>query len=310
MRIAVAALIALAVSPAAAETATSTEGTCEVRFVRAPGEVRHVIEAWLAAEPRCSSSIDLRVVPTADGFYLLAQRPDGRIHERLVPDAQSAGVLVASWVADDWVAPPPPPAREPALAPPLYTTPTGSPGVSAVSDPQPRPDRAPRWLSVGVLLAGDDNGGLRAEVDVFSRGSFTLGAALGWTQTWIGRNTEGDAELWSSDVAATGFTAYTLRGGRWELRGALGIGAAYSRVQGINDTAPGEPSAMPYSEGRGLYLVGTASLILSMRISERWGVHAGALGHSISQQIPTASELRLDRDDERLFFFTGLRRQI
>ncbi|MBA3457230.1 MAG: hypothetical protein H0T42_29380, partial [Deltaproteobacteria bacterium] len=117
--------MALTAAPAAAETTVSANASCEVRFVRAPDDVRHVIERWLAAEPRCTGSMDLRVVPTDDGYYLLARRPDGRIHERVVPDAQSAGVLVASWVADDWIDPPPPP-RPIALAP-LYTTPRESP---------------------------------------------------------------------------------------------------------------------------------------------------------------------------------------
>src|SRR5688572_29410484 len=125
MRIAATALVALAVSPAAAETAVRTEAACEVRFVRAPDDVRLEIERWLCAESHCMSSIDLRVVPTDDGYYLLAQRPDGRIHERVVPNAQSAGVLVASWVADDWVRRPSPPlAVAPIIVNPFADEPT------------------------------------------------------------------------------------------------------------------------------------------------------------------------------------------
>lgn len=60
MRIVTAALVALAASPAAADTAVSTSAACEVRFVRAPDDARHVIEAWLAAEPRCTSINGLR----------------------------------------------------------------------------------------------------------------------------------------------------------------------------------------------------------------------------------------------------------
>lgn len=47
-----AGLLAIA-APAAAETIGGR--TCDVRFVRAPDDVRHVIESWLAAEPHCQS---------------------------------------------------------------------------------------------------------------------------------------------------------------------------------------------------------------------------------------------------------------
>jgi hypothetical protein len=319
MRIVTAAVVALAVSPAAADTAVSTTAACEVRFVRAPDDVRHVIERWLAAEPRCTGSIDLRVVPTDDGLYLLAQRPDGRLHERVVPDAQSAGVLVASWVADDWVTQPnvwssprptSVPVAEPALAPPQDARPT----VRVVSAPGRRGSHAPRWFSAGALLSttDSDDGGLRLELDVIQRGNFTLGASLAWTETSMAVGTAyGYGDMRSDDVALTATGAYSLHAGRWELRTALGIGGVYSDVNGFIAPGPGQPwPEMPYFNGSGAGFIGTASMVLSARLADRWGIHAGLLAHAISERMPTNTNVDLQRQDAHLFFFTGLRRRI
>jgi hypothetical protein len=84
-------------------------GPCEVTIVRAPDDVRREIENWVAREPACRIALDVRVIPTEGGLYLMARDSTGRLRERLVPDAQAAGVLVASWVADDALEPTPPP---------------------------------------------------------------------------------------------------------------------------------------------------------------------------------------------------------
>lgn len=309
----IAGALAVLTAPAAAQP-QDTQHSCEVRFVRAPDDVRHVIETWLAAEPRCTSSIDLRVIPTDQGFYLIAQRPDGRLHERFVPDAQSAGVLVASWVADDWVAPQR--AREPVLAPPLYTTPSGIPGVVATIPAPKRRGHSPRWLAVGATLSTEDSadGGLRAELDVTSRGNFTLGAALAWTETSMTYYSASDwGTMRSSDYAATIYGGYTLRNHRWELRGALGFGGVYSEVNGSAEPSPGQPwPDTPYFHASGAGIIGTASLTLTARIGERWGIHGGLLAHAIVEQFPTdmGTVNELARSDSHMFFFTGLRRRM
>ena len=314
------AVLVAMTAPAAAQPEPQPR-TCEVRFVRAPDDVRHVIESWLAAEPRCTSTIDLRVIPTDAGYYLIAQRPDGRLHERYVPDAQSAGVLVASWVADDWVAP----RTEPGFAapggavssapasspstPPLYLAPSETPAITSVAAPRARHAGEPRWLSLGAMFDTDDSadGGLRAELDLIAKGSLTLGVSLAWTETsmrvWGGN----PGTMRSNDVAATGYGAYTLRYGRWELRGALGLGGVYTDALGSLDT--GSPT-MGYFEGSGGGVVGTASLLSTLRIGERWGLTAGLTAHHIAVQFPTKTAGDVERQDSRVFFFTGLRRRI
>jgi hypothetical protein len=301
----------------AAPAAAQPQPRCEVRFVRAPDDVRHVIETWLAAEPRCTSTIDLRVIPTDSGYYLIAQRPDGRIHERLVPDTQSAGVLVASWAADDWTAP-----RSDAapvgfdVEQQASATPAETAAVTAVSAP-PQPSRraAPRWLSVGAMFSTSDtdDGGARVELDLISRGGFTLGTALAWSETSMmvgGSNSIG--ELRSSDIGATAYGAYTLRSDRWELRGAVGAGLVYTDFDGeiLSSSSPYDPWSMSSYTGSGGGLVGTASVVLTRRLGDSWGVHAGLHGHVITGEVIQGDTEDVERVDGHLFLFTGLRRKI
>ena len=75
--------------------------SCAVTIVRAPDDVRRAIEDWVQREVSCRIALDVRAIPTDGGLYLLARDSTGKLHERLVPDAQAAGVLVASWVAND-----------------------------------------------------------------------------------------------------------------------------------------------------------------------------------------------------------------
>src|SRR5262245_42549065 len=86
---------------------------CAVTIVRAPDDVRRTIEVWVQREVSCRIALDVRAIPTDGGLYLLARESTGRLHERLVPDAQAAGVLVASWVANDSLEQNPPPPGPP-----------------------------------------------------------------------------------------------------------------------------------------------------------------------------------------------------
>src|SRR5690606_15193316 len=92
--------VLLAASSAAAQSVEEAR-TCQVTIARAPDDVREVVEAWVRSEPQCSKALEVRIVPTEGGLYLLAQDEQGRIRDRVVPDAETAGVLVASWIADD-----------------------------------------------------------------------------------------------------------------------------------------------------------------------------------------------------------------
>lgn len=142
--------IALTSSTALAQPVTSpSHAPCAVTIAVAPDDARREIEAWVRAEPRCERQLEVRVVPTEDGLYLSARDAEGRVRERIVPDAQAAAVLVVSWMADDSLGPdlptpievsaPPPPSAAAARAevdeaPVPQATIAKAPGDSMVVD--------------------------------------------------------------------------------------------------------------------------------------------------------------------------------
>jgi hypothetical protein len=310
MRIVIAAVVALAVSPAAADTAMTTDAACEVRFVRAPDEVRHVIESWLAAEPRCTSSIELRVVPTEDGFYLLAQRPDGRLHERVVPDAQSAGVLVASWVADDWVEPAPPP---PPVAPrPIIVNPFAeSPGAITVRAQVAR-RQSPQSVSLAAMIhaGGEGGGGLRGELDLVRRGAWTAGVAL--TASASRQAVNEVASYATEDYKAVAYVARTSKFRRWQLRFSAGAGiisteAHISRAPSVA-SSPGEFIGLNDTS-----IVGEAAISAVLPLSQNWSLSGGPILSFMSQDLvmfsPSSWESMriLSTRETELMFAGGLR---
>jgi hypothetical protein len=154
--LAAAAAIPAALAPRAAR---GEAPPCQVTIAQAPADVREVIERWVRAEPRCAAALELRVIPTAGGYLLVGRAGTGQIFQRVVPDAQSAGVLVASWIADDGVADAAAPAGAPpggaaapaadpsppgaAATPPADPAPPGSGAAPATAD-RAQPAAAPR----------------------------------------------------------------------------------------------------------------------------------------------------------------------
>jgi len=115
---------------------------CNVAIARAPDDVRAAIEQWLRDEPRCSGSLEVRVVATPGGLYLFARDGRGLTRERTVPDAVSVAALVASWAADDsidgaWIAAAPPPLPPPELP-----------------APPPAHGRGLQWTGLAIGVAG------------------------------------------------------------------------------------------------------------------------------------------------------------
>ncbi|HEY1816528.1 MAG TPA: hypothetical protein VGG74_29480 [Kofleriaceae bacterium] len=205
---------------------------CEVTIARAPADVRTAIETALAAEPHCRVALELRVVATADGYYMLARDLHGRVRERIVPDVASAATLVTSWAADDELDEPigrvvrmplPPPA--PAFAP-VDQTDTGAP-----SSPPP-----PSGAFLGVYgLYGPNAYGVRGELDLYRRGPWTLGAVVAgvhhenatpFTDDLAGGQME-YGTLETTDFDLLGYASYQWDlTETWHIRGTLGAGAA------------------------------------------------------------------------------------
>lgn len=153
---------------------------CRVDVVLAPDSVRRAIESWVAAEPRCAEQLEVRVVPTEGGYYLSARDGSNRVRERIVPDAQSAAVLVVSWMADDSLDPTlPEPTPPVALRAPMPAFDLPEPVVElAVRHRRLERSAREHWLSLGALASG--NGlGARGQLDMLRGEHWMVGAGGG-----------------------------------------------------------------------------------------------------------------------------------
>lgn len=302
MRNALALALVLAASSAAAQPAM-TRDTCAVTIVRAPEDVKNVVESWVKAEPKCSVRLEIRIVPTDGGLYLIARDDYGRLRERVVPDAQSAGVIVASWVAADSNAQTPydvrqpEPAPEPMLAPsPLApavapaapgVAPAAMPSVESVQPPGDAPVIAPtapavvekpRWFSLGGLVAmsGTGGGGVRGEWDIKQKSWATLGIAASLTGSGISYygGYDGYGEMYMADAKALGYLALDGDWGKWHLRTSVGIGLVYTEAE-VYDTG---------DMASGVFPTGELTLSLTRELTRNWALGAGPIVSIYAQQ--------------------------
>lgn len=295
------ALALVLMSAAAAEAAP-----CPVTIVRAPDDVREVVEQAVRAEPACTTALELRVVPTDGGLYVLARDEHGRVRERVVPHAQAAGVLVASWVADDAAATPPAPGplaapviAGQAVAPvaPVVANARGAAPAASAAPGAPASDAAlpaigggvavaadsargtPRWLAFGGMFAmsGSGGGGIRGELDLRTRGSWALGLAASASNWGMMLGREGlpyeatPTSLDTFDAKAVGYAALHSSWGKWRLRTAIGLGLVYTRATLKNAFMGTE------REARGLFPAGEATLSFGRDLGASWALHAGPI---------------------------------
>ena len=269
---------------------------CAVQIARAPDEIRAEIERWLAREASCNVALEVRVVPTEGGYYLLARDDHGRVRERVVPDGASAGVLIASWANDDELDDDHPDGDEP--APVATTTDAGSDDADDWGDdPAPpakrpaivaraavaRPSSAP-WLRIGIVdtVNGGGGGGVRADVDVWQRGDWAIGFAAGLT---YGRPMlpielgNADAEMTDVndyEIDALAYVARTSHATSWLYwRGALAIGVHYTAMElpGLifGDSGAEDASALAMRPTL------QASLLAGARLGDGWAFELGLL---------------------------------
>jgi hypothetical protein len=271
-------LVAVRASAQPARPSGADASPCAVTIVRAPDEVRHVIEAWVRNEAACRIALDVRVVPTDGGLYLVARDSAGRLHERIVPDAQAAGVLVASWVANDSVEPLPAAPKLPAfVALPV------SPGMSPpIDDSPPSPacgtrgcaveQRNDRTWAVGVTALPNDVSGVRVrgELDVLHAGPFAVTFAVAGAHTKIVE----PANFYSTgpmsthnrgDLRALVGISATLRQADVSLRLQGAAGLVWVHSFGSVNSNPGNWASAPLE----------ASVVLGYRVSRGWAVGVG-----------------------------------
>lgn len=258
---------------------------CRARVIEAPEPVRAEIERWVRSEPRCERELDVRVTRVAGGFHLVATDNEGRVRERVIPDAQSAAVLVVSWMADDAIDDGPAPVS-PGLLAPVPVVPrlpvqkleldSGSPALRRRAPLAP--SRRHRWLGLGAS-GGDESIGVHAQLDLFAIGAWTLGIAGGW------QTGERDLEMDDADVAvgdATLFAAYTWSLGRVDVRAQLGLGAALEATSMMGD----DVSVLPK---------GQAGAFLRVRVGEPWGLLGGPLVDVTPHSLGVSAFVGLER---------------
>jgi hypothetical protein len=239
---------------------------CRVRIALAPAEVRAEIEAWVKAEPRCERELEVRVVPTEDGrLYLQAVDGTGRVRERVVPDAQSAAVLVVSWMADDSLGSDFETQRElridPSPLPPAAVVDITVPELRGAVAREPGGDAPRRWLLLGKM-GGRQGEGVRAQVDVLAGKGWSLGVAGGWLEGYRGDD-KGHARVVLG--------ARTSVSPRMSLRAQLGVGVEVGRRFGRDedgDRMRGDDYASPSLE---------LGAFVDTRLADRWGLVVGPI---------------------------------
>jgi len=230
----------------------SESAPCEVRLTltRVPPEVRNVVDSWVHNGSACTTPLDVSIEAVDDGYVVNARDARGGLRVRLVPDAQTIGVLIASWSADDRVAPAGPDveAEGPSMVPVM---PVGIDGTRVVSRAASRSRR--------VLFSGLAGGatGFRGEVDLLG-GVIPIGLALG-----------GQTDDYQFNVHATLYSGVDLVIQRCHLRAAVGAGTRVSPE--IHSDAGLWRGDLAFD------FVVEASVTASVELGAGWGLTAGAL---------------------------------
>jgi len=279
---------------------------CAVTIAHAPEDVRAVIEHWVSLEPRCGVALEVRIVPTDGGLYLFARDDQGRVRERLVPDAQSAGVLVASWAADDAM-----PAPEPvAVAPPEQE-------VAPVLAPEPLPVQAPgmteapavyivrrpapeRWLTLDAGYGDQGGEGLRATMDVWAHGAWRIGLAASISSG----NVPFDSESFGTvrDAKALAYASRLMSVGDWRLRLGFGAGLDLASVANLGSETFGSIS--------GVLPVAQLAVTLAHTLGDHWGIEAGPVLSVFPFQLDHMDGGAYFRRTADLMVFAGVQRRL
>ncbi|HEX5063056.1 MAG TPA: hypothetical protein VFV99_26960 [Kofleriaceae bacterium] len=268
---------------------------CGVTIAYASADVRIVVDAFVAQETTCNATLEVRIVPTDGGLYLFARDERGRVRERVVPDAQAAAVLVASWMADD---------TRPPVPPPIAVFDHHVPPATVTVDPFDRVPSAEHeshgWLfGLGPTLAGA-GAGVRAEIDVASWGAWSIGVAASLVDNEATLYITQQADQSMDVIDSTGLVYVTRRTdlGDWYLRPALGVGFTYTqmttRMDYSYDPFQPWPPGIEY-QADGTVATVDAQLLLGRRLGDHWQLDAGpgvtvfADGPGLLQRSPQRS---------------------
>ena len=287
------ALVLVSSAAAAQPGVAPPAPSCSITIARAPDDVRAIVESWVQAEPRCTVKLELRIVPTAGGYYMLARDEFGRVRERVVPDAQSAGVLVASWMAaDSHDGQTPYDVRKPELAPApvaagaiggeVQLAPEGAPGMAPIVAATKPARREPRWLSIGGMFAmsGAGGGGVRSEWDWRQKGRMTFGLGASASRSLLAFYTPSSSSYMTTldafDSKLLAYGALSVRRGGWSLRSSLGLGLVYTSA------------SLQFDYGTraagGVFPAGEVAMSVNLDLGSSWALSAGPVVSLYVQQ--------------------------
>jgi len=236
-----------------------------LRLARVPSDVQAVVDTWVHTEPACATALDVSMEPVDGGYIVNARDDRGTLRVRFVPDAQTAGVLIASWSADDRVGP----ADPGALAP-----------LAITDRPFPRPpDRASgrRALLAGMGGLGDAESGARGELDLFGHG-----APVGLAFTAL-------TDSMRTSVALLGYVGVNFSAGTWQLRPQFAFGVdprLFTAAVGFSDKPGGYVDRI-----RDYDPVTEISLAVSRPLSGRWAVSVAAMLRTVLNCHQNGGEL-------------------
>jgi hypothetical protein len=303
---------------AATPAFTHAEPTCAVSIVRAPDDVRVAVESWLAKEV-CTTPLTVRIIETDGGYYIYAVDDHGHVQERTVPDAQSAGVLIASWTADDGIAKPEP-APEPVVAlahpvsdeptPPVTPTPTAPTTLTLVDHPPAKhvaPSESTRWLSFAGGAGGSNrSAGARIELEVMRTGAFSAVVHLAYGNSQM-TATDGVTSYVATfdDISAMIGLHYTWRfASAWHARAGFAVGVVATEMSLA--ASPGGGSNPQTSTA-----VSEGSLMFGYTLSDRWEVEIGPVATLANEHWHLSDQMEtLVRAPGSLVLFAGVRRAL
>jgi hypothetical protein len=270
--------------------APASDQPCVVTIVAAPDRVRAEIESWVAGERRCRHTLELRIEATETGLQVFARDERGHVRERVVPDDQSIGALVVSWIADDAPAeaapevvvrpapepvpsveaplPPPTPIPERALVRPVarLLAPDTARLAAVLSPPEPRQ----RWLTlVGALSVSEERKfGVRADMDVATGRRWTAGL-------FAAQFENSQASMGISITSAGGYVAAEAVRGDWQVRAHAGLGGTMFWVRNYCDCE--QMGVAARTSRLTLRPISEVELLVGHALGTHWSFAGGAL---------------------------------
>jgi hypothetical protein len=175
-----------------------------------------------------------------------------------------------------------------------------APAEESSSEPEAR--HRGRWLTLAVAggVHGTASTGLRAELDLFRRGGWTLGIAVGGTTAEIPRR-DGMALYPILELRGMASLGYSVQRGRWHLRLQGGVGVVQARstssVEGEHISFNGPRPAVE------------ASAMLGRELLEHWAVAAGPMLTWYRQEISDGMAIFFQHGTDATLFL-GIRRQL